>query len=448
MTVPVVVHNEGVGGTSWRSDVVISNQNGSSQTVRLTYQTAAKAAFSKNRTLAGFATLLLEDLVQDFFRAGDGRGPLDVEVVSGAKGAPVVVSRAYSENSFGNLGSGLPADVVPSTDVVTLPGLFHDNDFRSSVAVTAGDQAVWATFELFRGDSGLVAGGVKRKIEAGEQNQWLINKLFGDLALQGVPMTVRVTLNQPGIVYASIVDNDSTDSAVFLGKEPASEWIVPAVARIPGSGGTFWSSSVSLWNTSGSTAWIDLEYLPEKTDNSRGGLFAPRFKLNPYQSKNISDVLHDKFGIDNGKGTLIIKSTRPTTVTSRVFTGCQTCPDGGTSGNGVRTAPSVALTSGETVLPGVRILDGFRTNIGVVTGNQGVSFTFDLRDEGGTLLRSAFKTVPPRTMQQWGIGKLFGSGFDKPDPAGSVVVSANRPYLTYMTVIDGSSQDPVFVMPQ
>jgi hypothetical protein len=100
------------------------------------------------------------------------------------------------------------------------------------------------------------------------------------------------------------------------------------------------------------------------------------------------------------------------------------------------------------VLPGVRILDGFRTNVGVVTGDQSVSFTFDLRDEGGTLRASALKTVPPRTMQQWGVGKLFGSGFLAPDPAGSIVVSANRPYLTYMTVVDGSSQDPVFVMPQ
>ena len=47
VTVPVVVHSEGVGGTSWRSDLMVSNRNGGSQTVRLTYQTAAKAAFSK-----------------------------------------------------------------------------------------------------------------------------------------------------------------------------------------------------------------------------------------------------------------------------------------------------------------------------------------------------------------------------------------------------------------
>jgi hypothetical protein len=448
VTVPVVVHTEGAGGTSWRSDVMISNRNSVSQTVRFTYQTPEKASFRVTKTMVGFGSLLLEDLVADLFNAGDGRGPLDVEVVHGGTIPPVVVSRAYSENSFGNLGSGLPADVVPSVEVVSMPGLFHDGNFRSAIAVTAGDDAVWATFELFRGNDGLVAGGVRRKVEAGEQNQWFLNKLFGDLAQPNVPMTVRVTLNKPGIVYSSLVDNSSTDSAVFLGKKPASTWIVPAIARIPGAGGTFWSSSLSMWNTTGNTAWVSLEYLPEKTNNSGGGLFAPQIKLNPYQSRNIGDVLKDKFGINSGKGTLVIESTRPITMTSRVFTDCQTCPQGGTSGNGVRTVPSVALASGKTVLPGVRLRGGFRTNIGVVTGDKSVSFTFDLRDAGGTLRSSAFKSVPARTMQQWSVDKLFGNDFVIPNPAGSIVVSASRPYLTYLTVIDGSSQDPVFVMPQ
>ncbi len=427
---------------------MISNRNRVSQTVRFTYLAPSKASFKATRTLAGYATLLLEDLVETFFRAGDGRGPLDVEILHGGSKAPVVVSRAYSENTFGNLGSGLPADVEPSTAVVSMPGLFHDDDFRTNIAVTAGDEATWATFDLFKGSSGLVAGGVKRKIEAGEQDQWSISKLFGTLAEEGVPMTVRVSLAKPGIVYASLIDNNSTDSAVYLGKKAASTWIVPAVAHVPGSGGTFWSSSLSLWNSTGNVAWVDLEYLPEKTNNSGGGEVLLNFKLNPYQSRIIADVLKEKFDIDNGKGTLVVKSSRPISITSRVFTDCESCPQGGTSGNGVRAVRSNALASGETVLPGVRVLDGFRSNIGVVTGDKSVSFTFDLRDEGGTLRKTVFKTVPPRTMQQWGVGKLFGSGFVEPDPAGSIVVSADRAYLAYMTVIDGSSQDPVFVMPQ
>ncbi len=168
--VPVVVHQDGVGGTPWRSDVVVSNRNAGAQTLRLRFQPAGKAVLSATRTLAGLGTLLLEDLVTNLFQAGDARGPLAIEVVSGGSQLPVVVSRAYAENPFGNLGSGLPADVEATTDVVSLPGLFHDDVFRSNIAVTAGDGGgVWATFELFRGADGLVAGGIRRRIDAGRE---------------------------------------------------------------------------------------------------------------------------------------------------------------------------------------------------------------------------------------------------------------------------------------
>jgi hypothetical protein len=446
VTVPVVIHGEGVEGTPWRSDVVVTNPNSSSQELRFIYVTSEKAAFSATKNLAGRATLLLEDLVADLFRAGDSRGPLGIEVLTAGSEAPVVVSRAYAENPFGNLGSGLPADIQPSTDVVSMPGLFHDEAFRSNIAVTADSgHDVWATFELFRGTDDLVGGGVQRLIGAGQQDQWSIQQLFKNQAREGVPMTVRVSLSHPGIVNASMIDNLSTDSAVFLGKVPAINWIVPVVAHIPGSDGTFWSSSVSLWNGSIWRSRIDLEYLPEKTDNSSGGIHASFIWLEPYETRTIEDVLLDLFSIDDGKGVLLVKSTQVITVTSRVFTGG---PLGGTSGNGVRVVRAIELSSEDAVLPGVRMLDGFRTNVGVVTGILGATFQFDLRDAGGTLLATAFRSVEPRSLRHLSMEKLFGRDVVAPDPVGSIVVSGNADFLAYLTVIDGTSQDPVFVMPQ
>ena len=35
---------------------------------------------------------------------------------------------------------------------------------------------------------------------------------------------------------------------------------------------SFWRSSLSIWNSDSQTAYIYLEYLPEKTDNSHGGV--------------------------------------------------------------------------------------------------------------------------------------------------------------------------------
>ena len=443
--VPVVVHADGVGGTAWRSDVVVTNRNARAQQLRLTYRSTDTTSRSVIRSLPGFATLLMEDLVASVFGAGDGRGPLQVEAVTSGTVAPAVVSRAYAENPFGNLGSGVPSDLAPSTAVVSMPGLFHDWRLRTNIAVTAGDDDVVATFELFRGVEGLVKGGVTRQIGAHAQDQWTIAQLFRGYALDGVPMTVRVSLDRPGVVYASLVDNASTDSAVYAGTEPAANWVIPVVARLPGAEGTFWSSSVSLWNASGSVNRVDLEFLPERTNNSAGGLHAPFINLAPYASVDLDDVLYDNFGIDDSKGVLVVDAARPVTVTSRVFT---EGPRGGASGNGVRAVWASAFSAAASVLPGVRVAEGFRTNVGLVTADAWVNFVVDLNDGDGSLLARRSVAVPPRTLRQWSVEQLFGVGARPPDPVGSVVVTADAPYLAYLTVIDGTSQDPVFIMPK
>ena len=131
-------------------------------------------------------------------------------------------------------------------------------------------------------------------------------------------------------------------------------------------------------------------------------------------------------------------------MTSRVSTAG---PLGGTSGNGVRSLPAEALKPGEVVLPGVRMLDGFRTNVGVVTGDRWTDIEYRLRSDDGMQIAQRFLSVPPRTLRQLSIEQIFGSSVTVPDPIGTIVVSSDRPFLTYMTVIDGTSQDPVFVMP-
>ncbi len=444
--VPVVVHDEGEGGTSWRSDVVVTNRNPKLQQLRFTYFSSDKARYEVTRTLPAFATLLLEDLVKSLFGAGDGKGPLTVEVLTQGTEPPVVVSRAYSENTFGNLGSGLPADVTASTAVVAMPGLFSDDELRSNIAVTADAADVVATFDLYRGSEGMVTGGVTRKIEAGEQKQWSIAQLFRNWSLDGVPMTVRVSLSQPGIAFASLVDNASTDSVVYLGKEPARTWVVPVVAHLSGEEGTFWSSSVAIWNAEGTTTTVDLEYLPEKTDNSDGGLRAALIYLGPHTTRNLDDVLYNEFGIDDGKGVLVVDGNQPITVTSRVFTDG---PQGGTSGNGVRTVPVSAMKSGTAVLPGVRMVDGYRTNVGFVTGGQGTTFTCKLYDSDGTLRKQGSVTVPAWSLKQRSVEQIFGgSGYQVPDPVGMITVESAADFLAYLTVIDGTAQDPIFVMPQ
>jgi len=446
LTVPVIAYLDGVGGTPWRSDVTIANPLDRFLLLSLTYQAGDQAPVTKLRSMPARATFFYEDIVPGLFGMDSGRGPLRLAPVNVGDPLPVTVSRTYAVRSFGNLGSGLPADMVPLAESFSMPGLLEDDSYRASVSVTAAVESdVRATFELFRGSDGLLKSSVWRPIAAGEQAQWFVYNLFPGLAAPGVPMTVRVTLDQPGIATASVVDNASTDSVVFLGKQPSTRWTVPVVARIEGRDGTGWTSEVSVWNASGAPVTISLEYLAENTNNAGGGVFAPEIQLAAFETLTLGDVTRNHFEVINGKGALVIDASGPITVTSRVATAG---PNGGTAGNGVRTIPGDGWSEGTVILPGVRMREGFRTNVGFVTGDHAETFICKLYDGSGQVIATGFVSLKPRSMRQRSVEQIFGlSEADTPDPVGTITVEGDNPFLTYLTVIDGTSQDPVFVMP-
>jgi hypothetical protein len=355
-----------------------------------------------------------------------------------------VASRTYAATRWGNLGSGIPAGVDHRTGAFSMPGLVHDADFRSSIAVMAGSDAdVSAAFQLFLGHRGAFTALKTQTISAGRLRQWTVEELFGGQSRSNQPMTVKVILSQPGIAFATLVDNASLDSVVFLGEMAERTWIVPVVAHVPGQGGTLWTSSVTLWNASSIPAEIELEYLPENTDNSQGGIRSEPFMIGGYGTVTMGDVLASHFNIASGKGALLVTSTNQINVTSRVWTAGTR---GGTIGNGVRAVHASSFADGEVVLPGVRMIDQFRTNVGVVTADAWATLEFKLRDCDGIQLATKILEVPPRTLKQLSVDQLFGNRLQAPDPVGSLVVASGEKFLAYLTVIDETSQDPVFVM--
>jgi hypothetical protein len=93
-------------------------------------------------------------------------------------------------------------------------------------------------------------------------------------------------------------------------------------------------------------------------------------------------------------------------------------------------------------------VDGFRTNVGFVTGDAAVDFQCTLYNGNGAVAAEASIRVNPRSLRQRSLEQLFGGGFQPPDPVGTLVVEGDGDFLAYLTVIDGTSQDPIFVMPR
>jgi hypothetical protein len=108
-----------------------------------------------------------------------------------------------------------------------------------------------------------------------------------------------------------------------------------------------------------------------------------------------------------------------------------------------------ALSRETAVLPGVRMRGGFRTNVGFVSGDLPVTLTCRLFDETGVMRGLETVNVPARSLKQLSVEQIFGNdGYRLPNPAGMITVEGSADFLAYLTVIDGSSQDPIFVMPQ
>jgi hypothetical protein len=445
VTVPVVARVVGLDGTLWRSDLSLTNREDVPIEIKLRFQPSKDTVLSRRFSLGAFQTLLFEDPVKNVFDAGGGRGPIRVETLTGYVTEPAVVSRTIAAREFGTFGQGMPAVVRPESGTFYVTGLLHDDRYRSNIAVTAADTNVTATFALYCGTRGLVGSGVERLVPGGQQKQWSIEELFPEMSRPDEPMTVVVGLSAYGVAYASVVDNVSTDAVTYVGKKPGYDWIVPAVAHTPGKGDTFWTSDVTITNTGTKYADLTLEYLPEDSDNRHGGLFYYGLRLRPGYTVSLTDVASETFAVDNGKGVLRIRSTTGIVVASRISTEAS----GGTIGHGLRTVSTDALSLDTKVLTGVRTRKGFRSNVGVVTGEVAASVRLQLRDQSGVQRAETYVEVPARSMRQWSVDKLFEVANAKDlDPVASVIVDADADFFAYLVTIDNSSQDPVMFVPE
>ncbi len=441
LTVPVVAHLFGLT-TPWRSDLSLSNPSSAPLPLTLTYYPGSGAPISRTVTLQAQGTGLLQDVVGDTMGAGDGRGPLVISPPTTGP-VPVVMSRTFAIDGAERLGQNVPAGLPLPAGTTFLPGLRQDGAYRSNVAVATAGSAVTVTFDLLRGADGVVASGVTRTVAAHQQTQWSVDALFPGMALDGVPMTVRVETSGPAFPYASVVDQTSSDAVTIAAQSPGTAWLVPVVAGNSGSGTTFWRSDASLANPGDADVTVTLELLREGRDNSSGDLTAAAMTLAAGATATIADVERTSFGVTDVKGTLRVAATGPIVLTSRTYTSRE---DGGTYGLGVPPVAPGALTADARMITGVRGDAPYRTNIGLLAGAGGGSAALMLFDGNGSLMATGTVDLQPFSLVQASLTALF-PGTPAPVPAGSIVITALEPYIAYVSVVDGSSQDPVYEVP-
>ncbi|MCS7182641.1 MAG: hypothetical protein NZ869_05980 [Thermoanaerobaculum sp.] len=439
LLVPVIARVAGIG-TPWRSDVVLANPSSAALSLTLHYQRSGTSTpVTASVELAPRQAVLHEDAVASLFGQGDGRGSLLLPPPREGP-APAVFTRTFSTQGGVRLGQGIAAAEPQPAGTYTLTGLFEDSRFRSNVGVTAGAFGLRATFELFRGSEGGPVGSVEQSVGPYDQQQWRLPDLFPGQAREGVPMTLRITLSGPGLPWASVVDQKSSDAVFLSAGNPAGVLLVPVVASVQGV--VFWDTDLTLANLNPNPTSLTLEFLPENRDNRSGGTATRTLNLAPWETRTLERLVSSFLGLTNTKGALSVVSARPVTTACRVYTPSAS----GTYGQGVPVVPISTFSSQAKFVTGLRTRDGFRTNVGLVAPTDGVNAQARLYDASGALLAQRSDLfIPGRSLQQFRFEDLF-PGATPPHPVGSLLVIPNGPLGVYLSVVDGTSQDPVFLM--
>lgn len=233
---------------------------------------------------------------------------------------------------------------------------------------------------------------------------------------------------------------------LICGNSWAFESFVAASARAEGANGTFFQTDLRLVNLAAAEAAVDLTFLPSNLDNQSA--MPVRVLIGSRESLEINDVVGNLFSVMSGVGAIRIVSESDLAVSSRTFTpsGDPACP--GTFGQFIpASSASSAVTKG--VIPNVSLsaspATGFRANFGSVNPSAGpVTVSMTLRNGSGASIGTAGVTLPPLGHFQQSVAALFAVPTLETTNA-FIEVEASAPVLSYVSVVDNASGDPVFV---
>jgi hypothetical protein len=210
-----------------------------------------------------------------------------------------------------------------------------------------------------------------------------------------------------------------------LAQEVLDTQFFPVVARGAGLAGTMWVTDLVLTNPMDETITVGMQFFPANQDN----LFDPSFpiqgELDPGQTVIAEDVLQEIFGyeeaikgslvliadpdylIGNPEGTVFLAVTRTYNVGSELGTYGQTVPSLVVNAN-VGWASSYitgALNDGD-----------FRSNLGIAATSPiaPIRVHYRIKEEDGTVLVEASKTLRIASMNQWSFEQLGVGEVDNP----------------------------------
>lgn len=279
---------------------------------------------------------------------------------------------------------------------------------------------------------------------SGSPTQWSWS--FGDGRTSSAK-NPSLVFSAPGTYQVTLVASNGGNSATVTKPVTVSALVphrslISVTTQTNGVGGTAWRTELSIFNAGTSGASVTMLFIP----GAGGSVISRSVFLSPKQSVTYGNTLLELFGVPNGAGAVAIEATSAGTsaqlrITSRTYTD-------GSNGTYGQSVPDVASLDKTLYITGMQANAAFRTNVGLVNrGTADVGATLTLYDASGATVGTASVTVPANNFQQQPLASFFPaiSGRSYDVLSMRVVAGAAEALSAYASVIDNTSQDPVYV---
>ena len=456
--VPVVAHTDGAAGTQWRTDLfyrrdIFSWKEGFLYLAPRDGDAIHQPGYRWDLPPGG---LILPDLVDVLTGGAETAGALFFQ---GPAYDETGISRTYTVTDQGTFGQAAPMvaveDLPPGSVRAVLPLLRDDAGFRTNMGVVnTTDRPTDVVVELLAPD-GTLLGMVEKHLEP--FGVWQGNRVLRRLTDAEIPQaSARVWSPDPHsriASWASVVDNHSGDAILVLPAARATRplWI-PAVAHNRGANGTDWRSEVEVCARGTLDARFSIEFVRKE------GVTAPlTFDLVGGSCVRWTDVLQDLFAAD-GQGALRIERLAGSvSAASRTYT---VMADGATYGQYIPAVVEPVHGPSSLMQMGIPWLahstdpsEGYRSNLSVlnledepIEVDVELSTGFGFLDPWDFYLTSFTVQLEAHELRQ--LSDVLAAHVDEDVDFAWAGVSGAGAFLTYASVVDNRTGDPVFVMGQ
>lgn len=248
-----------------------------------------------------------------------------------------------------------------------------------------------------------------------------------------------------GTANCSASGEVEVSQAPAIGQAGSQRFLVDTAGHTPGAAGSTWVTDLVIHNPGTEPATANLYFLKQGQSNTAAAGRA--VEVRPGASLRLADVVATAFGEYSSSGAILVGSPADLMVASRTFSTATT----GTYGQYVEGYPAGRLVAGTMA---VRLLQltrsaSHRTNIGFANATAAdLPVVVDLYRADGSKIATRSHIVKPFGYLQ--NNDVFNSaGAPSVDDGYAVVHStlASASYLTYASVIDNRTNDPVHVVP-